>query len=91
VLESEQIRRAINDWLSKKGVNVKTQGERAGTRMNRAAYRITGGKAELLDTLMAILDPVEIDIVVMRSVADLMEAVHEQRQLDSSQEDDSIE
>jgi hypothetical protein len=52
--------------------------------MNRAAYRITGGKEELLDTLLALLDPVEIDIVVLRSVADLMEAVHEQQQLDSS-------
>ena len=32
VLESEQIRRAINDWLDKKGVNVKTERPRAVTR-----------------------------------------------------------
>jgi hypothetical protein len=31
VLESEQIRRAINDWLEKKGV-MKTDRKRAGTR-----------------------------------------------------------
>ena len=31
VLESEQIRRAINDWLQKKGVT-KTGRKRAGTR-----------------------------------------------------------
>ena len=32
VLESEQIRRAIKDWLAKKGVPVKSQGKRKGTR-----------------------------------------------------------
>jgi len=31
VLESEQIRRAIDDWLAKKGVK-KTERKRAGTR-----------------------------------------------------------
>jgi hypothetical protein len=32
VLESEQIRRAINDWLEKKGVTVKAERKRASTR-----------------------------------------------------------
>jgi hypothetical protein len=32
VLESEQIRRAINDWLEKKGVKVKTASRRGDTR-----------------------------------------------------------
>jgi hypothetical protein len=32
VLESEQIRRAVNDWLKKKGVTVKSERKRAGTR-----------------------------------------------------------
>jgi hypothetical protein len=32
VLESEQIRRAIRDWLEKKGVKVKTERPRAATR-----------------------------------------------------------
>ena len=32
VLESEQIRRAINDWLGKKGVKVKAAPRRAQTR-----------------------------------------------------------
>ena len=32
VLESEQIRRAINDWLEKKGVKAKTERRRAVTR-----------------------------------------------------------
>jgi hypothetical protein len=32
VLESEQIRRAINDWLVKKGVKVKAKRPRAATR-----------------------------------------------------------
>ena len=31
VLESEQIRRAIRDWLEKKGVKVKTERPRAAT------------------------------------------------------------
>jgi len=35
VLESEQIRRAIDDWIEKKGANVKTQGKRAPTRKPR--------------------------------------------------------
>jgi hypothetical protein len=32
VLESEQIRRAIRDWLQKKGVSVKAERKRADTR-----------------------------------------------------------
>jgi hypothetical protein len=32
VLESEQIRRAIRDWLEKKGVSVKSERPRAATR-----------------------------------------------------------
>jgi hypothetical protein len=32
VLESEQIRRAINDWLEKKGVITKPDRKRASTR-----------------------------------------------------------
>jgi hypothetical protein len=32
VLPSEQIRRAIDDWLKKKGVDVKTARKRASTR-----------------------------------------------------------
>jgi hypothetical protein len=32
VLKSEQIRRAINHWLEKKGVKVKTARKRASTR-----------------------------------------------------------
>jgi hypothetical protein len=32
VLESEQIRRALNEWLSKKGVNVKAERKRRVTR-----------------------------------------------------------
>lgn len=32
VLESEQIRRAINEWLEKKGVRKKTKRPRAATR-----------------------------------------------------------
>jgi len=35
VLESEQIRRAINDWLEKKGVTVKAQGKRLAGRKPR--------------------------------------------------------
>ena len=35
VLESEQIRRAINRWLEEKGVKVKTQGKRPVTRKPR--------------------------------------------------------
>jgi hypothetical protein len=35
VLESEQIRRAINDWLEKKGVTVKAQGKRPAGRKPR--------------------------------------------------------
>jgi hypothetical protein len=30
--ESEQIRQALNDWLRKKGVNVRTGRRRTGTR-----------------------------------------------------------
>jgi len=32
VLESEQIRRALNDWIEKKGVTVKATSRRARTR-----------------------------------------------------------
>jgi hypothetical protein len=32
VLESEQIRRAIDDWLTKKGVKAKADRKRASTR-----------------------------------------------------------
>ncbi len=32
VLESEQIRRALNDWIEKKGVRVKSDRKRAVTR-----------------------------------------------------------
>jgi hypothetical protein len=32
ILESEQIRRAIRDWLGKKGVKMKTERKRASTR-----------------------------------------------------------
>jgi hypothetical protein len=32
VLESEQIRRAIDDWLTKKGITEKTADRRASTR-----------------------------------------------------------
>jgi len=32
ILESEQIRRAINEWLKKKGVQVKSERKRAATR-----------------------------------------------------------
>jgi len=33
--ESEQIRRAVTEWLAKKGVNVKAQSKRAETRKPR--------------------------------------------------------
>ena len=39
VLESEQIRRAINDWLEKKGVSIKPERKRPVTRR-----RSDGGK-----------------------------------------------
>jgi hypothetical protein len=32
VLESEQIRRALNDWIEKKGVTAKAERKRAATR-----------------------------------------------------------
>jgi hypothetical protein len=32
VLESEQIRRALNDWIEKKGVTTKATFQHAGTR-----------------------------------------------------------
>ena len=41
VLESEQIRRAINDWLDKKGVNVKTE-PAGGHPQTRASARAAG-------------------------------------------------
>jgi hypothetical protein len=57
------------------------------------AYRITGAKeiseevdaalAELIETM----DPVEVDIIVLRSVADVMAAVLEKIQLESEKDD----
>ena len=38
VLESEQIRRAINEWLDKKGVRKKTERPRAATRKRSARH-----------------------------------------------------
>jgi hypothetical protein len=35
VLESEQIRRAINEWLEKKGIRKKAERKRAATRRPR--------------------------------------------------------
>ena len=39
VLESEQIRRAINDWLEKKGVRKKMERPRAATRRRSGRHR----------------------------------------------------
>jgi hypothetical protein len=35
ISESEQIRRAVQEWIAKRGVSVKSQGKRAVTRKPR--------------------------------------------------------